>query len=217
VTDPREQALLELAAKRFSRAIRPATPADLGAMARIHATSGTPGLLADLGEGFLRDIYYRGLLASPLGRALVVEAGGRVGGFVSYSVDSARLYRDIFRRRRVATLVAVARASLRRPRVALHFLQTILTVDRKDGGADYPAETVSLEVDPAFQGLGIGFVLFQAAITELRALGATRIKSRILADNRAVERLHPPLGFREKVRFRLHGRDWILLVLDLND
>ena len=46
---------------RFARMIRPATRADLAAMARIHAGAGTPGLLTDLGVPFLRDVYYRGL------------------------------------------------------------------------------------------------------------------------------------------------------------
>ena len=51
-------------------------------------------------------------------------------------------------------------------------------------------------------------------MSELRAAGATRIKARILAENVAVERLHPPLGFRRGATFRLHGREWLLMVLD---
>jgi RimJ/RimL family protein N-acetyltransferase len=54
----------------------------------------------------------------------------------------------------------------------------------------------------------------QRAVTDLRAAGATRIKARILAANQAVERLHPPLGFHRAATFRLHGRDWVLMVLD---
>jgi len=198
----------------FSDAIRPATSADLGAMARIHATSGTPGLLSDLGEAFLRDVYYKGLLASPVGQASVLEVHGSVAGFATYSLDSDRLFGDIFRGRAGATALAVARASLRKPRVSFDFLQTVLTVKKSSPGSDIPAEAVSLEVAPQFQGLGLGFVLLQLVVNELRAGGATRIKARILADNRAVERLHPPLGFHHGASFRLHGRDWVLMVLD---
>ena len=49
---------------------------------------------------------------------------------------------------------------------------------------------------------------------KLRAAGASRIKARILVDNVAVERLYPPLGFRRGETFRLHGRNWVLMVLD---
>jgi GNAT superfamily N-acetyltransferase len=206
--------VLQFAARHFGRAIRPATTADLGAMAHIHATSGTPGLLSDLGAPFLRDVYYAGLLASPVGRALVIEIKGSVVGFVTYSPDSSRLFHDIFRPRMAATLLAVGRASIRRPRVAIDFVQTVLTVDRTGEGSDIPAEAVSLEVDPSFQGLGLGFLLLQSAVTDLQAAGVTRIKARILESNRAVERLHPPLGFRQGATFRLHGRDWVLMVLE---
>jgi L-amino acid N-acyltransferase YncA len=96
----------------------------------------------------------------------------------------------------------------------LDFAQTVLTVDKTGEGSDIAAEAVSLEVAPAFQGLGLGFILLQAGVNELRAAGATRIKARILAENVAVERLHPPLGFRRGATFRLHGRDWVLMVLD---
>jgi len=204
--------VLQFAARHFGRAIRRATAADLGAMAHIHATSGTPGLLSDLGERFLREVFYAGLLASPFGNAIVIEIEGKVGGFATYSPDSGRLFSDIFRPRKAATLRALARAFPRRPRVLVDFAQTVLTVDRT--GADIPAEAVSLEVAPALQGLGLGFLLLQSSVTGLQAAGATRIKARILECNREVERLYPPLGFHRGPTFRLHGRDWVLMVLE---
>src|SRR5436190_10987779 len=209
--DPR---ILAFAARHFAGAIRDATSADLAAMARIHARSGTPGLLTDLGESFLRDTYYAGLLASPLGRASVIEVDGNVAGFVTYSSDSGRLFGEIFRPRLGSALIALARASARRPRVLIDFFETVRSVDRPETGSAIPAETVSLEVDPAFQGLGLGFLLFQTAVTKLQAAGSNRIKSRILSCNRAVERLHPPLGFVKASDFHLHRRSWSLWVLD---
>jgi GNAT superfamily N-acetyltransferase len=196
----------------LSDAIRPAISADLGAMARIHATSGTPGLLSDLGEAFLHDVYYRGLLASPVGVARVIEIGGEVVGFVTYSPDSGRLFGDIFRRRTWTTFLAVARASLRKPRVCIDFVQTVLNVERS--GSDIAAEVVSLEVAPAFQGLGLGLVLLERAVEDLKASAAGPVKARILADHRVVERLYLHFGFRQHAPFRLHGRSWVLMVLD---
>ena len=210
-TDP-DARVLEFAAQRFRKLIRPATSIDLGAMAHIHATSGTPGLLSDLGETFLRDVYYGGLLASPVGKALVIDVGGNVAGFTTYSLDSSRLFSEIFRHRIGGTLLALARASVRKPRVLLDFAQTVFSVRRDGEGWDIPAEAVSLEIAPAFQGFGLGFVLLQAAVEDLKSAGATRIKARILVENRAVERLHPPLGFRRGAPFRLHGREWVLMV-----
>ena len=157
-------------------------------------------------------MFYAGLLASPVGGAIVVEIDGAVGGFATYSPDSGRLFGDIFRPRKVATLRALARAFPRRPRVLVDFAQTVLTVDRT--GTDIPAEAVSLEVAPALQGLGLGFLLLQSSVSALRAAGATRVKARILECNWEVERLYPPLGFHRGPTFRLHGRDWVLMVLE---
>jgi GNAT superfamily N-acetyltransferase len=207
--------ILAFGARHFGKNLRPATAADLPAMARIHAHSGTPGLLSDVGETFLRDVYYAGLLASPLGDALVVDIDGTIAGFTTFSLDSDRLFSDIFRKRLLATAVAVAKASIRRPKVGLHFAQTVLTIRRSEAGADIGPETVSLEVAPEFQRLGLGFLLFQAGVDALTKAGATRIKSRVLVDNPAVERLHPPLGFVRGEVFRLHGRDWVLWTLDV--
>jgi GNAT superfamily N-acetyltransferase len=209
--DPR---LLLFATRHFGDAIRPATTADLAAMARIHVTSGTPGLLTDLGESFLRDVFYARLIDSRFGRASVVEVKGAIAGFVTYSPDSAALFRDIFRPRLLSTLTALARAAVRKPRVVIDFAETVLKSDDSGGGSAIAAESVSLEVAPAYQGLGLGFLLLQAAVTGLRAAGATRVKARILSCNREVERLYPPLGFRTGPTFRLHGRDWVLMILD---
>lgn len=199
---------------RLSEAIRPATAAHVGAMAQVHATSGTPGLLSDLGESFLRDVYYGGLVASPAGEALVLEINGKVVGFVTYSGDSDRLFPEIFRHRKRATLFALARSSLRKPRVLVDFTQSVVAVKGSNAGSDIRAEVVSLEIAPAHQGLGLGFILLERAVSEMRAAGAGRVKARILADHQAVERLYLHLGFRRGEGFRLHGRNWVLMILD---
>lgn len=192
-------------------AVRPASHDDLSAMARIHATSGTPGLLADLGERFLRDVYYRGLLDSPDGSSSVIPVAGDVVAFVTWSRNSDRLFSDIFRRRlfRASWLVLVA--GIRKPRVLRDFAQSVLTVRRSTVGSDIDAEIVSLEVAPAYQGLGLGLTLLDRATGDLVASGVPAIKARLLDGHTAVSRLYDRLGFMREAPFRLHGRDWILV------
>ena len=108
--------------------LRPALPSDVPEMAHIHAHSGTPGLLTDLGAGFLR-AYYRRLISSRLGRATVLDISGEVAGFVTASPDSTRLFEQIFGGRHVAgTALAVALASIRHPRTARSVLETVRSV-----------------------------------------------------------------------------------------
>lgn len=199
----------------MARSIRLATLDDLPAMARIHATSGTPGLLTDLGEPFLREVYYRGLLGSPLGRAFVLTSDGAPAGFVTVATDSNRLFNTIFRRNLLRSMGAIAQASLRRPRVILSFLESAFAVASLKEAADVQAEIVSLEVGVPYQHRGFGYGLLTTAVQDLRADPAVRsIKARILADHREVERLYAALGFHTAATFRMQGRRWKLLVLD---
>jgi ribosomal protein S18 acetylase RimI-like enzyme len=198
--------------------LRPATPADLGAMARIHAHSGTPGLLADLGEGFLR-AYYRRLMASSFGRATVLEISGEVAGFVTVSPQSTRLYRQIVGgRHAVGTSLSAALASLRHPRVIRSMLETVRSVETVEPGGPIDAEVVSLEVDPRRQGLGLGYVLLDAAVAGLREDDPDRpIKTRILADQPEIERLYRELGFETLFEFRMQARSWKMMALRRRD
>jgi GNAT superfamily N-acetyltransferase/acyl carrier protein len=198
----------------FLHSLRPATPADLTAMARIHVHSGTPGLLTDLGEEFLR-AYYGRLVASPFGRATVLEISGEVAGFVTTSVQSTRLYRQVLGgRHAIGTAFAVAMASLRHPRIARSFLETVRSVQAVEPGGPIDAEVVSLEVDPRHQGLGLGYVLLATAVAGLREDDRDRpIKTRILADQSEIERLYMELGFKTVFEFRMHGRSWKLMAL----
>jgi ribosomal protein S18 acetylase RimI-like enzyme len=199
----------------MAHAIRRATLADLPAMARIHTASGTPGLLTDLGEPFLRDVYYRSVLSSSLGRAFVMTSEGAVAGFVTAATESTRLFKSIFRRNLLRSTWAIARASRRQPRLALSFLETAVSVAGHKGASSVSAEVVSLEVDVPYQHRGIGYALLATAVLDLRTERAgLPIKARILADHREVERLYEALGFETTATFRMHGRPWKLLVLE---
>jgi ribosomal protein S18 acetylase RimI-like enzyme len=188
--------------------MRAAEPRDLPVLAAIHAGSGTPGLLSDIGPSFLERVYYRRLLASPVGRATVIEIGGHVGGFVTWSPDSGRLYRDIVPP--VRTLRYLVPAGLRRLRLFRAAVESALHVERD--ARDVAPEIVSLEVQPALQGLGLGYFLLERAVGDLRASGATAIKARILDDFEAVEGLYRRLGFRREGTFKMQGRAWVMLV-----
>lgn len=184
-------------------------------MARIHVASGTPGLLTDLGAPFLRNVYYRNVLSSPLGRAFVVTFDGKVAGFVTSSTDSGRLFPAIFRRNLAALAWSIVRATPRHPRLPLSFLETARSVAGSKAGSNIPAEVVSLEVDVPYQHHGLGYGLLATAVVDLQAdRPQLPIKARILADHREVERLYEALGFHTAGQFRMHGRAWKMLVLE---
>jgi GNAT superfamily N-acetyltransferase len=180
-------------------------------MATIHRTSGTPGLLSDLGQRFLERVYYAGLLEDVESGADVLELEHSVIGFVSYSRDSASMFRSVILRRARLSAICIARAAARKPRVLRDLLETILATSRNSLARDVKSEIVSLEIASGHQGLGLGFTLLKRAVDLLVDEGRP-IKARILTDNSAVERLYQALQFRSVGAFRLHGRAWTMLV-----
>jgi GNAT superfamily N-acetyltransferase len=183
-------------------------------MAHIHATSGTPGLLTDLGEPFLRDVYYRSIVRARLGRAQVLALDGAVVAFVSASPAAGSLFRSIFARHPIKLVSALVRGSVRNPRLILSFAEAALAVSHEPESRGVDAEIISLEVQPRMQHLGLGYVLLSSIIADLRRDDpATPIKVRILAGHREVERLYDALDFTTIRTFQMQGRPWKLLLL----
>ena len=176
-------------------------------MAQLHVRSGTPGLLTDLGESFLKDVYYRGLLESSLGHGLGIDVGEELAGFVTYSEHSEQLFDEIARRRPVHLVLAVLRAALRRPRLVQDVVESRRIVGAPGLGREVTGEVVSLEVAARYQGLGLGFFLLEAAVLAING----PVKARILHGHTEVGRLYERLGFQERASFRMHRRDWVLL------
>ena len=202
----------DIRAARFRDAIRPARPADLPVLAAIHVTSGTPGLLSDLGAQFLERVYYRGVLESPLASIYVLEMAQSPAGFVAFSPDSDRLFVQAMGRRWYLAGWLILLAGLRRPRVMRDLLETVLSVRRHDLDRGIKAEVFSLQIHLRYQGLGLGLILLERALARLQEQGCTEVKSRTLVSNVPVERLHEYCGFRAAGTFRLHCRVWHMMV-----
>jgi GNAT superfamily N-acetyltransferase len=198
--------------RRFLESIRPCRSEDLPAIAAIHADSGTPGLLSDLGREFLERVYYRGILDSPLAETYVLDLEHKPAGFVTLSIDSDRLFVQVMIRRWPLAMSLIAKVGLRHPHVLLNLAETVLSVRRHRLDEGVLAEVVSLEVDRRYQGIGLGLFLLERALDRLREQGCDAIKSRTLALNPSVERLYLNSGFQNGGSFRLHGRDWHMLI-----
>jgi glycosyltransferase involved in cell wall biosynthesis/ribosomal protein S18 acetylase RimI-like enzyme len=96
--------------------IRLAGPADVAALARLHAERIVPSFLASLGPAFLRRLYRRVVL-DPGAFAVVADRDGEVVGFVAGAVDTRRFYRAfVLRDGVVAGIVAAPRLVRAAPR-----------------------------------------------------------------------------------------------------
>ncbi|MCL5292731.1 MAG: GNAT family N-acetyltransferase [Actinobacteria bacterium] len=77
------------------------------------------------------------------------------------------------------------------------------------------ARILSIAVDPAYQGRGIGGKLTKAALDLLRASGIEKVMLEVREGNEAAYRIYTKFGFREVGKFRDSGGVWIQMVADL--
>jgi ribosomal protein S18 acetylase RimI-like enzyme len=82
-------------------------------------------------------------------------------------------------------------------------------------GAACKAAVLSLAVDPAWQGRGIGRRLLATALERLRALGAPRVRLEVRPDNLVARRLYESVGFRRVGDYADSRGAWDIMLLDM--
>jgi ribosomal protein S18 acetylase RimI-like enzyme len=168
-------------------------------MARLHATAIHEGFLAGLGSAFLRRLYSR-VVRSEHAFALVVDDDvRRPCGFIAIAVDLGAFYREFLLHDGAAAGAAALPAIVRHPR---HVWETLRYGVRGIGHAapagngSPAAEVLSVAVDPAARGAGLGRALTTAAVDELRARGAGAARVVTAVGNDGAIRVYEAAGFR---------------------
>jgi ribosomal protein S18 acetylase RimI-like enzyme len=198
---------------------RPATVADLEAVAEVHLAAFPESFLTRLGHTFLR-WYYAEVLRTPTGILLLDVEDGLVTGFVAGFARPSSFHRSLAMRAwRVAPSLAFAMA--RRPDVVGRALSNVVRIGRLAGG-DQPhdgatSELASLAVRPSHAGRGIGSRLVVAFSTTAARSGSTAVElTTDAASNQRTLDFYRRHGF-EVVRTieRGRGRPMVLCRRDL--
>jgi ribosomal protein S18 acetylase RimI-like enzyme len=187
--------------------LRPAGPADLAAVATLHADRIAEGFLSSLGPAFLRRLYGR-VLRSPDGFVLVAADGPRVVGFVAGVADLGRLYKQFVLHDGVVAGLAAAPRLLR---AIPHVIETLRYPATTDGLPD--AEILAVAVAAAAGGRGVGRALVRAGTDEFTARGIEAAKVVTTADNDPALAMYRAAGFTHAASIEVHeGRASEVLV-----
>lgn len=180
--------------------VRPATEAEAGRLAELHASRITEGFLPTLGPGFLRRLYRR-IVRADTGFALVAVADGEVVGFVAGTDDVGRLYREFILHDGVAAGLAAA------PRLVRSWRRMYETLRYPaQGGDDLPAaEILAVAVADRAARRGFGRSLVGAALGEFGRRGVPAAKVVAGADNTAAVALYEACGFTRRARVAVHA------------
>jgi glycosyltransferase involved in cell wall biosynthesis/ribosomal protein S18 acetylase RimI-like enzyme len=183
--------------------IRPATAADAGAMARLHADGMPEAFLPTLGPRFLARLY-RALAADPDAVALVAEGVDGVVGFAAGVPSVGGFYRRFARGHGPAAALAAA-PRLVRPGVARRLLETVRYPAQENGHGPMPdAELLSIAVAPGWRAGGTGRALADGVLEGLAGRGVDDIKVVVGAANQGANRFYAKVGFREAGQLTVH-------------
>ncbi len=211
-----EQDALDHPGSRPAPPTRPATVADAGAAARLHAGQIEQGFLSLLGPRFLGRLYRRICLDPD--SFLIVATEGRPGqpdtvvGFVAGSTDVPGLYRSFLWRDGVVAAVPTL------GHLVTHWRRVLETLRHGSGGgagAGRGAELLAIAVDRSSQGRGTGRTLVAAFLDELgrRSVDAAHVV--VGAENPGAVGLYQGSGFATVERFELHpGTESLLMQWD---
>jgi ribosomal protein S18 acetylase RimI-like enzyme len=171
--------------------IRPMQAGDVSAVTTVHLAAFPNFFLSSLGPRFLRELY-RAIIADDDGIALVAVDGARVVGFAA-GTASGDFYRRVARRRWFRFGVAAFGTLMRKPSVARRLARTIYAPPRPTSAG---ALLMSLAVDPAIQGTGLGEALTRAFVEGARQQGARAVVlTTDQANNDAVNAFYQRRGF----------------------
>ena len=205
--------------------VTPLEARDLDAVARLHVAGFGDAFLATLGVPFLRH-YYRTFLDYPGGCGLVARRGmdGVSAGFVCGTEDVARHYRMFLLRRLLPALPALVTQAVCEPGIVRGLLRRLRPLGAILGRrahsppaapvASLPsAQLMSMAVDPAHRGRGVGELLVQAFVDEMARRGVPRLALGVRERNAPARRLYERTGWRPVLMERAHdgSASWIYL------
>ena len=179
--------------------IRPATRADVPAVASMHAQVMTKAFLPMLGEPFLR-VLFRALVEDPDAPTLVAERAGEVIGYTS-GVVSMRAFRRRFILRHGVSAGLAAAPRLLRPGVLRRAIELFRYPEQTQGLPE--AEHTLIGVRPR-TAPGLGMALTEDAIQALVERGVDEIKCYVAADNLTMQRVVRRAGFEPRDEITLH-------------
>jgi ribosomal protein S18 acetylase RimI-like enzyme len=192
--------------------VRAMRPDEAGAVAQYHAEGIPTGVLAELGVGFMTDLY-RAIAASRDGFVFVVlDDEERVRGFICGTTRLGAVMRGVLLRRGWK-LAGFMLRHMFSGRIVKRAFEAVFYPSRMPG--DLPeAELLSVVVDPKLHGAGAGTALLEALMNEFRARDVPKVKVMVRADFERANAYYVKHGFRPAARITTHGHPANVYVIE---
>jgi ribosomal protein S18 acetylase RimI-like enzyme len=148
-------------------------PADLDAVVQVHLSSFSRFFLSSMGAAFLREFYGAAMLDKS-SIALVFQDDGAPAGFAVGTMQPEGFYGTIARKHWHRLLLGSLMPILKKPQIALGMARRLSMMGQT---RYHPGEALlmSIAVEPARQGAGIGKRLVEEFLSAARQRGAISV------------------------------------------
>ena len=173
---------------------------DLEEIVNIHLNSFQNFFLSFLGLKFLI-IFYKGVISSPLGVGFVYIDNNRIEGFICGTISPSDFFQNLLKKKWFHFSIASLGAILKKPTIILRLLRAISLPSSSLKG-DKKATLMSIGINPQAQGKGLGKILVQNFLKELKSKGIYEVNlTTDRLNNKRINQFYKKLGFTLKRYF----------------
>ena len=193
--------------------IRQMETRDMEAVTRLHFEALKIGFLSTLGEDFL-EIIYEGITASDMGVIFVYEEDEKVAGFIAGSMDTQKLFKEVYRRKLPRLAGNLAFKVIRQPGIVRNLMRS----SRYPGmaGDSVPAELLSIAVVEDFRGKGIGSALVEALTKYFKEREVSTFKVSVDQRLEGADKFYEKLGFELTDTIDIYDKKMNIYIYDAN-
>lgn len=173
---------------------------DLEEIVNIHLNSFQGFFLSFLGPKFLM-LFYKGIISSTLGVGFVYIDNNRIEGFICGAINPSDFFHNLLRTKWFHFSIASLGAILKKPSIIPRLLRAINSPSSSSKG-DKKATLMSIGIDSQVQGKGVGGILVQNFLKELKSKGIYEVNlTTDRLNNKRANQFYKKLGFTLKRYF----------------
>ncbi|GEM_PF-6615741 len=184
-------------------------------LAQLHQEGAPQDLISHMGNDFLKNFFYPGVLASRSAVTLGLWDGKTLVGFVSATWNWMALLLDLATHQPIRALVYALTCLLMRPKNAVDLAQGLrLTLPKTP---DLSAEILMISISPPFRGKRHGQELLQAIHQELSRRGHFFCVARVREENQEAILMYQNEKYLPSGRIEYRGRSWIWMIRNCHE
>lgn len=194
----------------MSQQIEKATPKHYLEIAKIHSLVLKSGLLAKLGNSYLK-AYYKILLKDQNSMALIVKKNDKIIAFATLTTNSSGLKKTIIKKLFVKTLLAL----VNKPTLVWSLLSINFYPSFKKSN-NIP-ELLSIAVHPKFQRKGLGLKLIKEISSEIKNLGHKSFRLSVRKNNEYANAFYSKIGLKKEKEVKLLKEVFVFYKCDVEN